>query len=290
MKWINLHHLKYFLIIAEEGSLSAASKKLLIGQPALSAQLKQFETNLGLKLFFRQGKRLVISPAGEYVFRYAKAIWDLEEELSSNLHHADSMIQDELVLGAQESVPKSILAETIRKISGLRSIKLKVLEGTGEILFEQLLNGKIDFFVGNFKPLSETKEMIFTSIDAEPVSVWGPKKYVNLKKNFPKSLEGAPFILPGFQNPIRHEFENFMLKRGHNFILKVEAQDTALQKELSAKGEGLIVIGDHSAQAWVEAGRLVKIGSLKGIREEYWLGMVKKRIDNSYLKMIVDVF
>ncbi len=77
---MNLHHLKYFLVIAEEGSLSAASKKLLVGQPALSAQLKQFESWLGIKLFERIGKKLVITQSGEYVLKYAKAIKNLEDE------------------------------------------------------------------------------------------------------------------------------------------------------------------------------------------------------------------
>ena len=43
MKWLNYHHLIYFKEIANEGRISKASEKLLIGQPALSAQLKQLE-------------------------------------------------------------------------------------------------------------------------------------------------------------------------------------------------------------------------------------------------------
>ena len=46
MKWLNYHHLIYFREIAKEGSISKASEKLLIGQPALSAQLKQLEEEL----------------------------------------------------------------------------------------------------------------------------------------------------------------------------------------------------------------------------------------------------
>ena len=78
MHWMNLHHLKYFLTIVEEGSISAASKKLLVGQPALSVQLKNFEEWIGMKLFDRIGKRLVITPSGEYVLKYAREIRKLE--------------------------------------------------------------------------------------------------------------------------------------------------------------------------------------------------------------------
>jgi LysR family transcriptional activator of nhaA len=287
MKWMNLHHLKYFLVIAEEGSLSAASKKLLVGQPALSAQLKQFEENLGLKLFERDGKKLSITPAGEYVLKYAKAIKNLEDELIINLHHADDMKTRELVLGVQESVPKSILADAVTAISNVRSIRLKIIEGTGEEIFQGLLAHKIDFFIGNFRPLKDGKEMFYVSLGKETVSIWGSKKYQDLKKNFPKSLDNCRFILPGLQNPIRHDFEKFMLQGGLSFETIIEAQDTALQKELTSRGLGLMLLGDESAQAWVNAKKLFKIGPINSIHEEYWLGMMKKTIDNAYIKEIM---
>jgi LysR family transcriptional activator of nhaA len=55
--WINYHHLLYFKVIAEEGSVSKAAEKLRLGQPTLSAQLKLFEETLGVQLFERQHKK-----------------------------------------------------------------------------------------------------------------------------------------------------------------------------------------------------------------------------------------
>ncbi len=287
MKWMNLHHLKYFLVIAEEGSIAGASKKLLVGQPALSAQLKQFEDWLGTRLFNRENKRLVLNEAGEYVLRYAKAIKELEDELVTNMESGFEAMSREIVVGGQESVPKSVLVEAIRAINKNHSHKLRVIEGTGSELFELLIAGKIDIFIGNFKPLSDGKEMLYSSLGKESVSVWGAKSLAHLKSGFPESLEGQKFILPGFQNPLRHDFERFMLQSGINFSVLIEAQDTALQLELARKGEGLVLIGDESASAWARAGLLVKIGSLKDIREEYWMGMVKKALDNKHLKSIM---
>ncbi|MCM2350508.1 MAG: LysR family transcriptional regulator [Bacteriovoracaceae bacterium] len=287
---MNLHHLKYFLVIAEEGSLSAASKKLLVGQPALSAQLKNFEEWLGVELFKRTGKRLHITPSGEFVLKYARAIKNLEDELLVNLQHSDEMGKKELILGAQESVPKTIIAQAISKIKNIRSVRLKVFEGTGEELFASLNQGRIDFFIGNFKPLNQGKEMYYLPLAKENVSVWGAKKFHALKKGFPKSLDGKPFILPGLQNPVRHDFEKVMMQKGIGFDVSVEAQDTALQKELAARGEGLLLMGEDSVSAWVCSGRLFKIGDFPEIHEHYWLGMVKRTIDNDYMKSIIHAF
>lgn len=288
--FMNLHHLKYFLVIAEEGSLSAASKKLLVGQPALSAQLKNFEEWLDLELFKRVGKRLHITPSGEFVLKYARAIKNLEDELLVNLQHSDDMGKKELTLGAQESVPKTIIAHAVSKLKHIRPVRLKIFEGTGEELFSSLTQGKIDFFIGNFKPLNQGKEMYYLPLAKENVSVWGSKKYQALKKNFPESLEGKPFILPGLQNPIRHDFEKVMMQKGIGFEVSIEAQDTALQKELAARGEGLLLMGEDSVSTWVSANRLFKIGNFSEIHEQYWLGMVKRTIDNDYMKSIIQVF
>ena len=119
---MNLHHLRYFMTIAEEGSISSASKKLLVGQPALSAQLKQFEDWIGVELFKRTGKRLLITQPGEFVLKYAKAIHSLELELMANLSHAGELSKKEFVIGAQESVPKSILSEAIAVMKNVKSV------------------------------------------------------------------------------------------------------------------------------------------------------------------------
>ena len=287
MNWLNLHHLKYFLVIAEEGSISAASKKLLVGQPALSAQLKQFEEYLGLKLFNRTGRRLIISPEGEYVLKYARAIKQLEDELISNLGHANQAGVKEFSIGAQESVPKAIIAHAISAVTSIPAVKLKIIEGTGEELFDLLISGKIDFFLGNFRPLDETREVIYLSLAKEQVSVWGSKSFLKLRKNFPASLSGSRFVLPGFQNPIRHDFERFMLQTGLNFEVGIEAQDTALLKELAVRGEGLIIMGEESAKSWEKAGKLIKIGTIPKLTEEYWFGMVRKKIDNNHQRLII---
>jgi LysR family transcriptional regulator, transcriptional activator of nhaA len=287
---MNLHHLKYFLAIVEEGSLSAAAKKLLIGQPALSTQLKTFEEWLGVDLFKRTGKRLHITPYGEFVLKYAREIKNLEDEMLVNLQHADDMGKKELVLGAQESVPKTIIADVITKIKKIRPIRLKVFEGTGEELFASLTQGRIDFFVGNFKPLNQGKEMFYLQLAKEEVSVWASQNFKSLKKGFPRSMDGKPFILPGLQNPMRHDFEKVMMQKGIGFEVSIEAQDTALQKELASRGEGLLLMGEDSVQAWVKSGRLVKLGDFPEIHEQYWLGMVKRRIDNDYIKSILDEF
>ena len=80
-KWINYHHLYYFKTIAEEGTVSRAAEKLRLGQPTLSAQLKQFEDQLDVQLFERVNKRLVLTEHGRIALDYAKNILDLRGKM-----------------------------------------------------------------------------------------------------------------------------------------------------------------------------------------------------------------
>lgn len=284
---MNLQHLKYFLVIAEEGTLSAASKKLLVGQPALSTQLKQLESWLGKDLFERKGKRLVLNQTGEYVMKYARAIKSLEDELLSNFGHADDTTVTEMTLGIQESVPKTVMADVISILRKQKGFQVRITEGNGEELFNLLVAGKIDGFVGNFRPMNSNKEIVYSSIGRESLCVWGVKKDAGLQKKFPTSLDGARFILPGFKNQLRHDFERYMLQEGLRFEVAVEAEDTALQKELACRGEGLLVLGEDSVKSWVKAELLYKIGELPNMREEYWFGMLKKKLDNRMIREVL---
>lgn len=62
---MNLKHAQYMMTILQEGSITAAAKKLFISQPSLSQMVKLVETNLGTAVFNRTTEPLSLTPAGE---------------------------------------------------------------------------------------------------------------------------------------------------------------------------------------------------------------------------------
>ncbi|MEO1618193.1 MAG: LysR family transcriptional regulator [Planctomycetota bacterium] len=69
--WLNYHHLLYFWTVAKEGSITLAAEKLHLSQPTLSTQVGKLEKSLGVKLFDRKGRNLVLTDTGQIVYRYA---------------------------------------------------------------------------------------------------------------------------------------------------------------------------------------------------------------------------
>ena len=76
-----LHRLAVFSAVVDEGSLSKASKKLYMSQPAISAHIKSLEQQLALTLFHRVGRRSVVSKAGEVLYHKAAELFVIADEL-----------------------------------------------------------------------------------------------------------------------------------------------------------------------------------------------------------------
>lgn len=81
---MELRVLNNFLVVAREGNISTAAKRLHIGQPALSRQLKELERELGVKLFVRQPHGIRLTDEGQLLRQYAKEMSELVEKIDSD--------------------------------------------------------------------------------------------------------------------------------------------------------------------------------------------------------------
>lgn len=276
MKWLNYHHLYYFLHIAEHGSISRAAEALRTGQPGLSSQLKELEENLG-QLFERRNRGLHLTERGRVVLRYAKEIFSRGDELLNTLERGELSLNREIQVGVHEGVPKAIIAQTLGRLQKGYDARIRVLEGDPQILIEDLAHGRLDFVIFD-QELSHTGGTVFyLPIGGEKLGVWGSEKFAGLSKNFPQSLGGARFIATPLGHPLRQQIEHYFLSHEINPNIMLEAPDTALIKELAVQGLGLVVLGETTVRSWVRAGRLKKIGSLP-LTQKYCIGIARRTL------------
>lgn len=281
MKWLNYHHLIYFKEIATTGSISKASEKLLIGQPALSAQLKQLEEELQIELFERKNRKLILTDAGKVVLKYAEEISALGQELLQVVEEKSYTTKTNLRLGALDSVPKQIVWEVTQRARSLGDCFVSIVEGSQEELTNALLNREIDCFISNYTgDLSRDKNMTSKSLVKAPVSIYGAKQFLECKKNFPKSLSGKPIILPTHHSKLRHDLDDFFDSKKIKISCELETQDTSLMKIFASQGAGVAALPDVAAANLVREHNLYKIGTLSNIKEEYWIISLKRTIDN----------
>lgn len=288
MNWLNYHHLYYFYRIAEFGSVSKAAEMLRVGQPTLSTQLKELEERLGI-LFERRSRALYLTERGKIVLQYATEIFTKGDELLNVLERGELALKRELILGAQEGVPKAIISQTLSRLHLKTKAKLRVVEGTAPILLDNLLEGKIDLVVFDHELSHVGGTVIYLPVGKEKVAFWGASKFKKLAKNFPESMSEAPLILSSTGHPLRQTVEAFFIKHSLKLDIAIEAPDTALTKELARSGDGIVALGESTVRAWVEAGKLYKIGNLPHV-QNYSLGLRKSFLKDPISDLVLKEF
>lgn len=290
-KWLNYHHLYYFRTIAHEGGIAKAAAKLRLGQPTLSTQLRQLEESLGHLLFDRRKRTLVLTEAGKVALEYADSIFRSGDELLQVLEDKSFSGRTDVKFGALDSVPKRLLLSLMEAALKEGNCSVSLLEGSGDDLIREMLAHQIDLIISNYPPIaSEHGQMYSRSIAKVSVGVFGAPKFAALRKGFPKSLEGQPFIMPTSHSRLRHDLDHYFALNKLRVVPVAETQDTSVQKLLGIEGHGLIPLPEFTTRDLIEERKLVKVGVLSEVKEEFWLVSAARKIENPIAARIMKSF
>jgi LysR family transcriptional regulator, transcriptional activator of nhaA len=288
MQWLNYHHLFYFRMIANEGGIARAAEKLHIGQPTLSSQLKQLEDSVGKALFERRNRKLILTEAGKAALDYANEIFKLGDEMLEVLKDRNPEDQPHLQIGALDSVPKNVILSLVLEAQKIFPCAVSILEGKGDELFRELRAHRIDLIVSNYPSQALEEAQVFSkSVAKLRVSVYGNAKFKNLKRDFPKSLNGKAFVLPTSHSKLRHDLNHFFKIHEIQAVPAAETQDTSLQKLLAEHGIGL---APFSEVAGVKEPNLIRLGRLENVYEEIWLISAKRKLENPIAAKLMNSF
>ncbi|MFZ4715416.1 MAG: LysR family transcriptional regulator [Bacteriovoracaceae bacterium] len=286
-EWINYHHLYYFMKIAQLGSVSKASHFLKLGQPTLSAQLKTFEDSIGVMLFERKHKKLILTEQGQLALNYAQNIFKLGGEMQEALNDRMKPSRISLSVGALDSIPKSIMVNIAKVAYDHSPCSIHFAEGRLEYLIAELKLHKIDLIISNFLPNNESAQGLFhRKMMREEVGIYGSKKFLKLKKNFPQSLNGQPVINPTYDAQLRHDLDSWVKMNNIELDIIAETQDYALKKLLATSGMAMIPSSRFAVQSLVKEQQLFEIGTLENTYEDFYMISASRRIENpisSYL-------
>jgi len=289
--WVNYHHLLYFKTIALEGGIANAARKLRLGQPTLSTQLKQFESTIGHQLFDRSKRQLQLTEAGRLVLGYANEIFRLGDEMLDAINDRHMAAKLQIQIGVADTVAKQLTLSLFHKAQEAHDCVVSITEGHGHELLRELRAHRVDLVMTNDAPHAAEATGIFAkSIARMPVVVCGSKKFAALKTGFPESLKNQPFVMPSVHTKLRHDVEHFLKLRDINVDMVAEVQDTSLQKLMGSHGDGLIPIAAPAAEEMIRSKSLVVIGTLLDVYEELWLIAGKRRLQNPVAAQIMKDF
>jgi LysR family transcriptional activator of nhaA len=281
MEWLNYHHLLYFYAVAREGSVTRAAQKLRLAQPTLSGQIRKLEQHFEEKLFERQGRSLVLTEMGRLVYRYADEIFSLGRELTDTLRGRPTLRPARLAVGISEAVPKLVSHHLLETALALREpVKLVLREGKTDDLLAALAVQSFDLVIADAPLGGHHKVRAFDHLLGESkVSFFASPALARAhRRRFPKSLDGAPTILPTENTPLRRALDQWFERVGVRPHIVAEIEDTALLKVFGQHGAGVFPAPEILAAEVRRQYRVVPIGSAGPVRERFYAISVERRI------------
>lgn len=281
---LNFHHLRYFWVVAREGSISRACTRLHVSQPTISGQLRALEQTLGGALFTRRGRNLHLTTLGELVARHADGIFALGRELTQNLHGDRTASGQRLSVGISDRVPKLVayrLLEPALAVTG--GVRLTCVEDTPTRLFAELAIHGLDVVLSD-EPLPHNLDVRAYShlLGESGLAFFAAKSFkpAALRRDFPASLANVPLLLPHGTAAIRQQIAGWFADQGLNVRIAGEIQDSALMKVLGQAGVGVFPAPAAISQAITNQFAVEEIGRTDSVRERFYAVTVERRITN----------
>ena len=150
--------MQYFIAIVKNHSFTQAAVECNISQSAISQQMKELESNLGVQLLERKGRSFEVTKAGQYFYTHSQ---DILEDVNQLVDNTVKLVKDEQVelkVGYLKNFGTTEFLKTVSKFSkDFPQVKIKITSGNHEELFELLKSGQIDLnFSDQRRALSNT--------------------------------------------------------------------------------------------------------------------------------------
>jgi LysR family transcriptional activator of nhaA len=281
MEWLNYHHLLYFWTVAREGTIARASEELRLAQPTISGQIRALEEQLGEKLFQRSGRNLVLTDIGRVVFAYADDIFATGRELMDTLKDRPTGRPVRLQVGVADEVTKIIAYRLLEPALRLpQPVHIVCRDGAPERLLTDLATHALDLVIADTPISPAIKVKAFSHpLGETAVTVFGVAKLAApRRKNFPRSLDGAPFLLPTIGKTLRRTLDHYFDQEQIRPRIVAELDDSALLTTFGQGGAGLFVAPTVLEKEVMRQFGVTVVGRLDEVRERYFAISVERRL------------
>jgi len=197
---LNYQHLRYFWTVAHEGSIAAAVTLLGVSQPTITEQLQALEAALGTPLFVRRGRNRTLTEQGHLVLRYADEIFALGRELLTATRTQTEGRPLRFSIGVADSLPKLTAWRLIEPVFSLGPLwRVTIRSDKTDRLIHDLASDALDLVIAEAPMPSGTRVRAYSHLlgDSGITVFAAPALAARLTHGFPRSLHGAPMLLPG---------------------------------------------------------------------------------------------
>lgn len=258
---MDIRQMRYFIAIAESGSLSEAAMKLNLAQPSLSQHLANMEDELGVNLVVRTPRGSSLSAEGHVLLTHAHQITNMMSQCLAEMKELSDEISGTVRFGMPPSssmVMSVPLAETVR--IELPKVRLRASEAMSGFIKTWVEDGTVDIgLLYNLQGAEhfasthvlDERLFFFSAPDAWPLAT-PPGTSVPMR-----DLEALELVLPGEPHGLRRIIERAAASSGVTLNVVTELDAMTQIKELVARGSGFSIFAPAACHDFVESGRLL---------------------------------
>jgi len=241
---MDLRHLRYFVVVAEEGNITRAAERLHIAQPPLSRQIQQLEEELGVPLLVRGSRPLTLTEAGQFFYAHARQLLSQTRELEAMTRRIGT-IERKLSIGFVGSTLYGMLPKVIRRFrSEQNTTELTLHEMTSMEQISALKEGKIDVGFGRIRHEDPNVRRIV--LREERLVAALPSGHALTDRPMISLLDLVDDTLIVFPKAPRPSFADQILASFHDRGLEpkkiYEARELQVAIGLVAAGEGVAIV------------------------------------------------
>ncbi len=273
MRHLNYSHLLYFWTVAREGSIARAAEVLHLTPQTISGQLKLLEAAVGSPLFQRVGRGLVVTDTGRMVRQYADEIFSLGAELAQRLQTDGPGMPATLNVGIVNSIPKLIAYRLLEPALAVEPpVRIACLEGDLESLLGDLALHRLDLVLSDRPvPTGLNVRAYNHKLGESGVGFFAEKsRAARYASTFPKTLEGAPVLMPLPTTPLRRSLDDWLQSHAVSPRIVAEFDDSALLKAFGEAGAGVFPAPLAIAGAIERMYRARAVGEADGVTETFY--------------------
>jgi LysR family transcriptional activator of nhaA len=253
----------------------------LLAQPTISSQLRALEESLGEKLFVKSGRRLQLTEVGKLVYGYADEIFSLGRELTDVLKGRPRGRPATLVVGISDMMPKIVAYRILEPALKLpEPVHLVCHEDQPEKLLLNLAAHELDLVLTDAPAHSGVKVRVFSHLlGSSDIALFAaPAVAARYRKDFPKKLDGAPFLMPMQDSASRRTLDQWLDAHNIRPLIAGEFQDRALLNVFGQAGAGIFaspaVVEDELRKYYGVA----LVGRLKSATEDFYAISAERKI------------
>ena len=288
---INYKHLHYFWVVAKEGGIARAGERLHLTPQTISGQLSLLEDNLGEALLTKVGRNLELTETGRQVLSYADEIFSLGGELEEMVRNLPGGRPQTFKVGVTEVVPKSIAYRLLVPAMKLpEPVRIVCREGSIDTLLAELAIHKVDLVIADEPIPPNVNVSGFNHLlgDCGITFLATSRLAKTLGSNFPRSLNGAPLLLPGEMTVVRSRLMQWL--DGLHIYPRIvgEFDDSALMKAFGQTGSGVFIAPTPIAAEVEKQYGVVSVGQTDEVRDQFYAISVERKISHPAVAAITE--